>query len=93
LQKSAPSPHLLLTGQTGTFSALRIEPNVPGTLLKKEWPDRLPEHSKRNHMSADNRLSKPVEVGRYSLPNRLVMAPMTHSRADDAGMPSELAPV
>lgn len=32
----------------------------------------------------------PVKVGRYTLPNRLVMAPMTRSRSDDAGVPSEL---
>lgn len=29
-------------------------------------------------------------IGRYFLPNRLVMAPMTRSRADDNGVPSEL---
>ncbi len=33
----------------------------------------------------------PVQVGRYTLANRMVMAPMTRSRADDAGVPSELA--
>src|SRR5712664_3788819 len=32
-----------------------------------------------------------VSIGRYTLPNRLVMAPMTRSRADDAGVPGELA--
>lgn len=32
-----------------------------------------------------------VRVGRYTLPNRLVMAPMTRSRADDAtGVPTDL---
>ena len=44
-------------------------------------------------MSTDNILFTPVEVGRYSLSNRLVMAPMTRSRADYAGVPGELAPV
>jgi len=44
-------------------------------------------------MTADNILFTPVEVGRYTLSNRLVMAPMTRSRADDAGVPGELAPV
>lgn len=29
-------------------------------------------------------------IGRYFLPNRVVMAPMTRSRADDNGVPSEL---
>jgi 2,4-dienoyl-CoA reductase-like NADH-dependent reductase (Old Yellow Enzyme family) len=33
----------------------------------------------------------PVRVGRYSLPNRLVMAPMTRSRARFDGTPGELA--
>jgi N-ethylmaleimide reductase len=33
----------------------------------------------------------PVRVGRYTLPNRLVMAPMTRSRAKPNGTPGELA--
>jgi N-ethylmaleimide reductase len=33
----------------------------------------------------------PVRVGRYTLPNRLVMAPMTRSRAKADGTPGELA--
>lgn len=32
----------------------------------------------------------PVRVGRHTLKNRLVMAPMTRSRADDEGVPTEL---
>jgi N-ethylmaleimide reductase len=35
----------------------------------------------------------PVRVGRYTLPNRLVMAPMTRSRAKVDGTPGELAAV
>jgi len=31
-----------------------------------------------------------VRIGRHTLPNRLVMAPMTRSRADDDGIPSDL---
>jgi N-ethylmaleimide reductase len=31
-----------------------------------------------------------VRIGRHTLPNRLVMAPMTRSRADDAGVPGGL---
>lgn len=31
-------------------------------------------------------------IGPYFLPNRLVMAPMTRSRADDQGVPGELVP-
>jgi 2,4-dienoyl-CoA reductase-like NADH-dependent reductase (Old Yellow Enzyme family) len=38
-----------------------------------------------------NQLFTPVRVGRYSLPNRLVMAPMTRSRAQLDGTPGELA--
>lgn len=33
----------------------------------------------------------PVDLGRYSLPNRLVMAPMTRSRAQFDGTPGEIA--
>lgn len=36
-------------------------------------------------------LLTPVQIGGQTLPNRLVMAPMTRSRADDAGVPSDLA--
>jgi N-ethylmaleimide reductase len=36
-------------------------------------------------------LNEPLRIGRYTLRNRLVMAPMTRSRADDAtGVPSAL---
>ena len=35
-------------------------------------------------------LFTPVQVGRYTLANRMVMAPMTRSRADDAGVPNDL---
>lgn len=35
----------------------------------------------------------PVQIGRYTLPNRLVMAPMTRSRADEAGVSSELVSI
>jgi N-ethylmaleimide reductase len=38
-----------------------------------------------------NQLFTPVRVGRYTLPNRLVMAPMTRSRAKFDGTPGELA--
>src|ERR1700738_94813 len=38
-----------------------------------------------------NQLFTPVRVGRYILPNRLVMAPMTRSRAKFDGTPGELA--
>jgi 2,4-dienoyl-CoA reductase-like NADH-dependent reductase (Old Yellow Enzyme family) len=38
-----------------------------------------------------NQLFTPIRVGRYSLSNRLVMAPMTRSRAQPDGTPGELA--
>ena len=31
-----------------------------------------------------------LRIGRHTLPNRLVMAPMTRSRSDDTGVPSDL---
>lgn len=38
-----------------------------------------------------NHLFTPVRIGRYSIPNRLIMAPMTRSRADEDGVPSDLS--
>jgi N-ethylmaleimide reductase len=35
-------------------------------------------------------LFNPVQLGPYTLANRIVMAPLTRSRADDAGVPGEL---
>jgi hypothetical protein len=40
---------------------------------------------------AMNKSFTPVRVGRYNLPNRLVMAPMTRNRANGDGTPGELA--
>lgn len=37
-----------------------------------------------------SQLFTPVRIGRYTLQNRMVMAPMTRSRASDDGVPSEL---
>lgn len=37
-----------------------------------------------------SQLFTPVQIGRYTLANRLVMAPMTRSRSDDEGIASEL---
>lgn len=37
-----------------------------------------------------SQLFTPVRIGSHTVPNRLVMAPMTRSRADDAGVPSDL---
>jgi N-ethylmaleimide reductase len=35
-------------------------------------------------------LLEPARIGRYTLANRVVMAPLTRSRADDEGVPGEL---
>jgi N-ethylmaleimide reductase len=43
-------------------------------------------------MSGNSKLFEPVTIGRYPLKNRLVMAPMTRSRADNDGVPSDLVP-
>jgi N-ethylmaleimide reductase len=37
-----------------------------------------------------SQLFTPVRIGRNTLSNRMVMAPMTRSRADDAGVPGDL---
>lgn len=37
-----------------------------------------------------NKLLTPVRIGRYVAPNRLVMAPMTRSRAGNDGVPSDM---
>jgi len=42
-----------------------------------------------NSFSSESLFSE-VRVGRYTLSNRMIMAPMTRSRADDAGVPSDL---
>lgn len=38
-------------------------------------------------------LFDPIKVGDTTLPNRIFMAPMTRSRADDAGVPTEPVPL
>jgi N-ethylmaleimide reductase len=43
-------------------------------------------------MTLRTHLFAPVQVGRYALQNRLVMSPMTRSRAQFDGTPGELAP-
>ena len=40
--------------------------------------------------AAQTDLFDPVKLGPYELANRIVMAPLTRSRADDAGVPGEL---
>lgn len=37
-----------------------------------------------------SQLFTPTHIGRLTVPNRMVMAPMTRSRSDDAGVPSDL---
>lgn len=46
------------------------------------------EHANGREMRTD--LFDPVQLGPYRLRNRIVMAPLTRSRADDAGVPGEL---
>lgn len=38
----------------------------------------------------DAKLFTPIRIGRFTAPNRLVMAPMTRSRADDQGVPGDI---
>jgi 2,4-dienoyl-CoA reductase-like NADH-dependent reductase (Old Yellow Enzyme family) len=49
--------------------------------------DELP----RLENTMNHQLLEPVHVGRHVLPNRLVMAPMTRSRARPDGVPGDLA--
>lgn len=37
-----------------------------------------------------SQLFTPTQIGRLTVPNRMVMAPMTRSRSDDGGVPSDL---
>ncbi|MEO5347992.1 MAG: alkene reductase, partial [Magnetococcus sp. YQC-9] len=48
-----------------------------------------PEHQPTEDYTM-SQLFTPIRVGRHTLPNRLVMAPMTRSRADDTGVPDDL---
>jgi N-ethylmaleimide reductase len=41
-------------------------------------------------LAAKSDLFDPVVLGPYTLANRIVMAPLTRSRADDEGVPGEL---
>lgn len=41
-------------------------------------------------MSADINLLSPVKLGRYTLPNRIVMAPLTRNRAGEGNTPGSL---
>lgn len=41
-------------------------------------------------MTTDLNLFSPIQLGRYTLPNRIVMAPLTRNRASDGNVPHEL---
>ncbi|GAB4385816.1 MAG: alkene reductase [Elainellaceae cyanobacterium] len=41
-------------------------------------------------MSTDTTLLSPIKLGRYELPNRIVMAPLTRNRAGDGNVPHAL---
>lgn len=53
----------------------------------KAFPQMRAQRGQELHMSA---LFTEVQVGRYTLSNRIVMAPMTRSRANDAGIPDDM---
>lgn len=38
-----------------------------------------------------SKLFTPIQIGKYTIPNRIFMAPMTRSRAHDSGVPSDIA--
>jgi N-ethylmaleimide reductase len=48
-----------------------------------------PMHAKPTGLQSTD-LFNPVKLGPYALRNRIVMAPLTRSRADDAGVPGQL---
>ena len=50
----------------------------------------MPQSSAAQPSAAQSDLFDPVQLGPYKLANRIVMAPLTRSRADDAGVPGEL---
>jgi len=52
------------------------------------WQMMLPQSITEDRPMSQ--LFTPVRIGRHTLPNRLVMAPMTRSRSDDDGIPSDL---
>src|SRR5262249_6668082 len=47
----------------------------------------------RENMHQTSPLFRPLRAGSLVLRNRIVMAPMTRSRADEAGVPSRFAPL
>ena len=50
----------------------------------------MPQSSHAAKPALNSDLFDPVQLGPYTLANRIVMAPLTRSRADDAGVPGEL---
>jgi N-ethylmaleimide reductase len=61
-------------------------------LLKAELPTRHHlQFSGNNHMSTATRLFEPFKLGPLTLPNRLVMAPLTRNRALAGLVPNPLA--
>lgn len=51
----------------------------------------MPTATRQPQPATDNLLFEPVQLGPLRLPNRIVMAPLTRSRAKDGDVPSELA--
>jgi N-ethylmaleimide reductase len=52
--------------------------------------DPVPHSNPTAATAAETDLFDPVQLGPYTLANRIVMAPLTRSRADDEGVPGEL---
>jgi N-ethylmaleimide reductase len=48
-------------------------------------------HLQAQNMSHDSPILQPVTIGDLKLSNRIVMAPLTRSRSNDAGVPPEFA--
>ena len=55
------------------------------------FTDRNSMTKETSNAAIDDYLFEPVQLGPLSLPNRIVMAPLTRSRAKEGDVPSELA--
>ena len=65
-----------------------------GALAESQTVKMLPDSekfaTKGQNMSDDLKLLQPVRIGSIEIPNRMIMAPMTRSRASADGVPGEL---
>jgi N-ethylmaleimide reductase len=60
---------------------------IPSVVCRMMTPSDEHIPTEEHNMS---QLFTPVRIGGLSLPNRVIMAPMTRSRADDAGVPDDV---